>query len=216
MDQPGSIVDGWAAAVHLDFGLRGGLIAVALYLECGTGIGADTENWRRLMKVGEVLSHFGRPFIVGGDFNTSPAELAQSGWPAGIQGRVQATGALEVGTCRSSQGNWSNIDFFVLSRHRQEAVLHLHTVGSEPPRPHLPLRLKLNAKPKEYKERVLKRIKQFPLETPTGPTPRPPDWNTEEITAGKTGQDRANALHGFLVQGIEVELANAYGIEVGA
>ena len=70
--ESGSIVDGWACAAHLDFGMRGGLIVVSLYLECGTGIGIETDNWQRLLKVGEVINHYGKPVCIGGDFNCSP------------------------------------------------------------------------------------------------------------------------------------------------
>ena len=32
---PGSICDGWAQAVHLDFAMKGGLIVASVYLESG-------------------------------------------------------------------------------------------------------------------------------------------------------------------------------------
>ena len=125
---------------------------------------------------------------------------------------MQAVGEYEFGTCRSAQGNWSTIDYFVVSRHLQEAVQHLHTVGAGPPKPHLPVRLKLNANPRQYREQVLKRVKQFPLHVPVGPSPKPPEWSTVAVTHGLTGQERLNALHAFTVQGIESELADIYGI----
>ena len=110
-------------------------------------------------------------------------------------------------------GNWSCIDYFVVSRHLQEAVKHLHTVGSEPPIPHLPVKLVLDAHPRQYRERVLKRIKQFPLSTPFGPAPRPPNWDTTAVTADTSGQHRIDALHAFVVKGIEAELTGIYGID---
>ena len=211
---PGSIMDGWAMAVHVDVGMKGGLIVASVYLECGQGIGCETRNWQRLLRIGETMQHFGRPFILGGDWNVGAAELGQSGWPGSMQARLQTVGNYELGTCRSPQGNWSCIDYFVVSRHLQEAVLHLHTVGSEPPKPHLPVRLTLAAHPRQYRERALKKVKQFPLcNPPPGPAPRPPCWSTMAATANLTGQQRIDALHTFVVNGVETELISIYGLE---
>ena len=166
-DQTGTIVNGWAIAVHVDFGMRGGLIVSSLYLECGKGIGIETRSWQRLLKVGEIINHYGKPYCIGGDFSCPLDTLARSGWPASIQGRIQAPVG---GSCRSSQGTWSTIDYMVLSRHLQLAVLHLYQVGAEAPRPHVPIQMKLDAKPRQYRERTLKKTEQFPKFFPVGPT----------------------------------------------
>ena len=91
-------------------------------------------------------------------------------------------------------------------------MVHLHTVAGETPLPHVPVRLKLCEKPRQYRERVLKRVKQFPKFIPYGPHPEPPDRCTTEATKGLSGQSRIDALHAFMVDGIEAELADAYGI----
>ena len=49
VDQPGSIVDGWPMVGHLEFGMSGGLIVVFVYLECGIGIGVETNNWQNIV-----------------------------------------------------------------------------------------------------------------------------------------------------------------------
>ena len=104
------------------------------------------------------------------------------------------------------------IDYFIISRQLLPAVVTVHQVGEEPPRPHLPIRLKLSAKPREFRERVLKRAKAFPSHLPYGPHPRPPDWSTAASLEGKHGQERINSLHEFVVNGVVTELANAYDI----
>ena len=117
-----------------------------------------------------------------------------------MQGRiVNSTG----GTCRSRVGNWSTIDYFVVSRHLLPAVRSTELVGSEPARPHVPIRLILGEKPRQYRERVLKRIHNFPLFTPYGPSRRPLSWSTGETLGGLTGAARLNRLHTFVVEGIE-------------
>ena len=111
--RPGVICNGWAFAVHLDAGMRGGIICVSVYLETGQGIGISTCNWQRLCKLGETLCHYGKPFVIGGDFNCEPSDLTNSGWTASIQGRIQSPIG---GTCRSAIGNWSSIDYYIISR----------------------------------------------------------------------------------------------------
>lgn len=137
--------------------MKGGLIVIALYLETGVGLLAHTKNWQRLLNVSETFNYFGKPFVIGGDINNSPEALGQTGWPAGMQGRIVNSTA---GTCRSRLGNWSTIDYIVVSRHLLPAVRSTEMVGSELPRPHVPIRLILDEKPRQYRERVLKRIQQ--------------------------------------------------------
>ena len=39
------VAPGWAVAVHLDFAMKGGIIAGSCYLESGSGLDADSTNW---------------------------------------------------------------------------------------------------------------------------------------------------------------------------
>ena len=161
------------------------------------------------MRAGESLRYYGLPFIIGGDFNVPPEALEASGWPHSIHGRIQAT----TGTCRSCKGNWSTIDYFIVSRDLVQAVVALHILGSEPPMPHVPVRLKLARSPRSFKERVLKKMKQFPLEHPTGCNPKPPQWGTTNATEGLIGGERVDAVHAFFIKGFEHELCDIYGLE---
>lgn len=154
------VVPHWSAAVHLNFAMKGGLIAMSMYQESGKGIGPETDTWQRLLRAGEFVRYFGLPFVIGGDFNTTPAVLEASGWPHSIHGRIQAAAG---GSCRSSQGKWSTIDYFIVSRQLTQAIEAVHVVGSEPPIPHLPVRLKLARNPRSLREWALKRVKQFLL-----------------------------------------------------
>lgn len=207
--EPGVILNGWATAVYVECSMRGGMTIGSIYLECGTGIGVNTGNWHRIFKAGEFLRHLGTPCCLGGDFNCSPKALAEVGFTSSVQGRTLAPFG---GTCRSALGNWSDIDFFVVSRHLPPAVQYVHQVGSEPPRPPVPIRLKLMEKPREFRERVLKKAKAFPTFIPFGPRPKPPSWETEETIFRKIGQDKINTLHSLVVDGVVTDLANAFDI----
>ena len=91
-------------------------------------------------------------------------------------------------------------------------MLALHQVGSEEPKPHLPIRLKLNEKPRQYRERVLKKVKTFPLFHPIGPIRRPAELDTNSATQDLHGQARIDALHTLVIDGIENELIDLYDI----
>ena len=74
----GSICEAWAQVVHLDFGMRGGLIVCSVYLEIGVGLAVSTKNWQRLMCVAETMNPSGKPFVIGGDFYSSPKALVDA------------------------------------------------------------------------------------------------------------------------------------------
>lgn len=80
------------------------------------------------------------------------------------------------------------------------------------PRPHLHIRFWLNEKPKQYRERVLKQIAKHPQCIPFGPHPRTPNWDITHITCNLSEQANINALHTFIIDGIETELADACDI----
>ena len=159
----------------------------SVYLECGIGVDINSENWHRLCRIGEMVAHYGKPFVLGGDWNAPAPDLSDSGWPSGIQGRIATVPSSDLGTCRSAEGNLSSIDYLVMSRQMHLSHQCVSIVGTEPPRPHLPVRVKLHVAPRSFRERTLKKIKQFPPFTPMGPQPRPPDWDTSSATDGLMG-----------------------------
>eukprot|EP00973_Karenia_brevis_P079786 11071207-Karenia_brevis.AAC.1 len=80
----------------------------SVYLHCNVGLGP--ENVAILQEVARRNLESGSPILCGGDFNISPQELEDMGWPAGIEGVITA-GDPNIGTCTSSLPA-SNIDFF--------------------------------------------------------------------------------------------------------
>ena len=124
-----------------------------------------------MCRVAEVLEYYGRPFIIGGDLNMTETVLEHSGWLSRTGGVVQS---VQGGTCRSAEGTWSNIDYFIVSRCLAPAVESVGLVSGEPSKPHVPVQLQLHESPKLYKELVLKKCKQFPLVHPIGCGRKPP------------------------------------------
>ena len=82
-----AICEGWVAAVHIDYAMRGGIVAVAAYFETGEGYGPDSGNWHRCLRIGEFLRAVGRPYIMGADWQEAPQVISSSGWPDSVQGR---------------------------------------------------------------------------------------------------------------------------------
>ena len=140
-----------------------------------------------------MIAHYGKPFVLGGDWNASVHDISESGWPASIQGRIASIPSGELGTCRSPEGNWSCIDDLVMSRQLHISYQCVSIVGSEPPRPHLLFRIKLHAKPRSCRELTLRKCKQFPFYIPFGPVQDPPSWDTSAVIDGLFGQEKIDA-----------------------
>ena len=80
-----------------------------VYLTCTIGLTA--ANWKAFTKLGELLSHYSQPFVIGGDWNTTPQELHKSGWPAAIGGKIIYPGQ-PGGTCAPAG---RILDYYVVS-----------------------------------------------------------------------------------------------------
>ena len=88
----------------------GGIIAGSMYGQDGVGV---QGNWHILGPIGEVLTTYKRPFLLGSDWNIEPEELCSSGWVARL-GAVVVKPQHTKGTCRTT-GGLDMYDFFVMS-----------------------------------------------------------------------------------------------------
>ena len=92
----------------------GDLDLVSLYLRDGAGMSA--ENCELLAGVGCLLSD--RQTVIGGDFQVSPQQLAASGMLELLHAEVVFAAEADeagAGTCRSSVGDWTTLDYFLVS-----------------------------------------------------------------------------------------------------
>ena len=85
---PMVIVEGRISAIKIDAFGQAGVVCISLYLK--DGIGLIGENWRALLTLAEFLSGVGVPFVIGGDWNSSPECVIESGFCGLIRGRVFA------------------------------------------------------------------------------------------------------------------------------
>ena len=125
---------------------------VSLYLRHSEGM--SPENARILEAVAARLALHNGPWVLAGDFNMTPQQLALSGWPDIVQGRVvQPVGP----TC-----NDRVIDFFVVSHHLASSVVGAQRIIDAGVRPHFPVRLLLRPTVSLGNVRHLKRPHRIP------------------------------------------------------
>ena len=159
-------------------GIPGGLVVVSVYLECGVGM--NDFNWTILRHLAVELRTMQRPFVIGGDFQQSPAELAAAG-ALEIFGGIEVVAARTsgeggAGTC-CTRGLWSNIDFFIVSRELAPNIGECELVLDAAFRPHRPVSLTIRKGGHLPLERMLAAPRAFPLERPCGPVADVPvDW----------------------------------------
>ena len=69
----------WAVAVHADVGIPGGIIVSSVYMESAIHSNLLGVNLQRLLRLGEMLRHYARPFAVAGDWNITPPDFEAIG-----------------------------------------------------------------------------------------------------------------------------------------
>ena len=82
------------------------MVSVYLFVDDPFGV----EGSPALSRPGEALHALGRAFIIAGDWNAAPLELAQRGWAGKLSGRIVAPSDI---TCRSGKGRM--LDYFAAS-----------------------------------------------------------------------------------------------------
>ena len=152
----------------IDGVLRGGVMVLSLYLWHSEGL--SRRNLELLWAAGEVIAEHGGPWILGGDFNMTPGDLAAAKeWLNRIGGDIRAP---DVPTCRSLNGG-RIIDFLVVDR-RISSELMVWTDLSFPGSPHSPVIIRANALATRRRAKMLVRPKALPLDRPIGCSPSPP------------------------------------------
>ena len=157
-----TVVAGRATACWVNTWVKGGFIAVSMYLK--DTVGLDDDNWQVLIRVGELLAHLGLPFIIGGDFNVGPQALVDSGWIRRIKGQLAVPAE---GTCKGKDG-YSTIDYFVVSLGLDKALRGVRCDPDEPAKPHRPVTMKVEGRPRSITEMVLHAPRRFPAAVPIG------------------------------------------------
>ncbi len=147
---------------------------VSLYLEDGKGVGR--ENLDHLGEVGKFVASQGDkvPFVVGGDFQCAPDQLAATGVASNMEGEIVASGSKR-GTCRSARAV-SEIDYFLISKLLAAGVDTVATVEGAGTRPHVPVELVFKPRLITARSLVLRQPPRISTSRVYGPLPPPPCW----------------------------------------
>eukprot|EP00973_Karenia_brevis_P022256 3062165-Karenia_brevis.AAC.1 len=94
-----------------------------------------------------VGSACNRPFILGGDWNMSPEEIEQSGWPAILGAKVVHSGSPTY----VSGGQHSQLDFYLVDSSIVGSVVRCYTVEEVSVKKHLVTVLELDGSFKSRK-----------------------------------------------------------------
>ena len=129
-----------------------------IYLQSGVGVNAF--NYQALRDLACRLREYGRPYVIGGDFNCTKLELVKSGVLRLFDAVVVDT--LEP-TCMQSN---RSIDMFIVSRGLR--VTNIRVVSGSPVFPHKPIILELEASRQRPWVRVMQVAKPFPVLRPAG------------------------------------------------
>ncbi len=144
-------------------------VALSVYLEHGHGV--DAVNLHHLEQVGAFLEMQGEhvPFVLGGDFQADPSDLARAGFARRSGGSLVAARSPR-GTCRSSTAT-SELDFFYVHNSMTAGLKQVAVVEGAGTTPHLPVRLLFHPRLTSARSLVLRHPPKMEVERICGPRP---------------------------------------------
>ena len=119
----------------------------SVYLKDGVGVTAKC-SLEFLDAIAHTLDNITGPWVIGGDWNCEPDDLALTGWLERVGGVVRAPTSP---TC-----NGKTYDFFVVSKSIADEVNSVHLIGDAGLTPHYPARLILRGIQRKTMVRQLK------------------------------------------------------------
>ena len=165
----GEVFPGRAAAALWSHSRLGDVVLISVYGVCGGGVAANRPLWETLAA---FLAEVGKPFVLGGDFNLSPAEVATLVGESSLPAVVCPAGGP---TCFAITP--AELDFFVVHRRLAAAAGPRVAVRYDlPVAPHRAVELQLAAEAAEAQVPVFDRPRPPPpARRVFGPDWAPPD-----------------------------------------
>ncbi len=165
--EPLQSADDWTAILLTLKGLT--LIIAVVYLTDGLGIRGGNLN--KLAQISQMLIALGLPFIINGDYNCTPEEVLQSGWPH----LIHAEPLTPWGTTSTCSNGARLIDFCLISPVLRP-LLALLPDHEAPWTPHTGLLLAIKANPVELQIRKLSSPPSFHLNEICWEPADPDEW----------------------------------------
>ena len=202
---PGSA--GRVAVAFVNGILRGGVLLVSVYLWHSEGL--TTRNMEILHAAGEAIARFGGPWVLAGDFNMTPSELARAHeWLGRTAGDIVAPATP---TCRSTCGG-RVIDYFIVDRRIMGAVHAVWTDLDFPASPHRAVVLRLRSAATRELVLRLRRPRSLPADRPVGcsraAAAPDPEVLDALVSASRHCPEAANTAFGHLIDLAEAELCH--------
>ena len=203
-------------------GLPAFLVASA-YLKTGIG-GAAPYNLKILEFIGQTVGAHRLPWVLGGDFQMTPQDLADTSFPEAAGARIVAD-LSPVGTCTNAFGA-SIIDFFVMSEDFADVVGKASTILDANTAPHRPVQVVVPANAGQMTKLAITAVQKLPNNPVYGPRPAPPNWEDAACAARKaihmarTCPQESRVKHELAVayrafaETLEEEMADIAGVEL--
>ncbi len=184
------VVESRAVAVRMEAPGCRPCLAVSCYLKDGAGMGK--ENLEILRRIGTFVAAHGDeyPFIIGGDMQMTPQELATTGF-AGLSSAVIAASLSPSGTCRTAS-TAREIDFFLVSRGLSAGIDNVSVVPRTGIKTHSPVMLTFKPCLTSIRALVIRQPPRLQTERIIGPVRAVADWNAVAEKAKALAADAAN------------------------
>ncbi|CAK0816536.1 unnamed protein product, partial [Prorocentrum cordatum] len=134
---------------------------IVCYLDCSIGMAGT--NSRKMHNIARIVKSLDVPWLLVGDFNATPAEMAKSGWLDVLRARVVTTEGVEV-SCTSGKGRM--IDYAVVPDSFRPFLSQVLPVQNLPWGPHIGLNILIRSRPASVFLRVP--VLPVPLVIPEG------------------------------------------------
>ena len=204
---PWTIYPGRCSGAKVHGFVKGGILFLSIYLH--SGLKPDhPDNWQVLTRAAEILTACNTPYIMGGDWQCTPAELVATGWTATVAGEVASTGAP---TCTTAHGE-SEIDFFVMTPAIRTTCTKPASDLDTRIATHYPIGTIHQGNARDGHVKAIRTPKEFPKHQVYGPERKPPSWQPFNNSATGNATDRMNALARYWVSNTEVELCHRYDL----
>ncbi len=181
------------------------ILLASVYLKDGKGMSTDNKDIPA--RVGECAAAQGEGCLplVAGDFQCGPHEVANSGFPDQIHGRIMAAQTAR-GTFRTKAAA-STLDFFVAAHSLAEVIEQVATVERSGVKGHVPVQAAFAPRPVALKALALRRPPDLELERVYGPLPPPQPWDGARRAAAAALKA---ATHGAAKADLQQSIDDAY------
>lgn len=144
---------------------RGGINLGSIWLRDSEGL--TEANLNILAEAAVAIGQLKGPWIIGGDWNITPALLQSTKWLDIVKGAIVA---VKAATC-----NGATYDYFVVAKQLLSSIRGAQRLDDAGVTPHWPSRLLIEGNARRTKTRLLKRPPKVPSPLPAGPLPKPDD-----------------------------------------